>query len=65
MELDVILALASWAAFSNSVDINWQCDVAILATRQPGMNLERLIAKGVHILDCTNSLNGQSGVTAL
>jgi UDP-N-acetyl-D-glucosamine dehydrogenase len=50
---------------SNSVDINWQCDVAILATRQPGMNLERLIAKGVHILDCTNSLNGQSGVTAL
>jgi UDP-N-acetyl-D-glucosamine dehydrogenase len=50
---------------SNSVDINWQCDVAILATRQPGMNLEQLIAKGVHILDCTNSLTGQSGVTAL
>ena len=50
---------------SNSVDLDSQCDVAILATKQPGMNLGQLIANGVHILDCTNSLPTQSGVTSL
>lgn len=50
---------------SNSVDLDSQCDVAILATKQPGMNLEQLIANGVHILDCTNSLPMQSGITSL
>ena len=50
---------------SNPVDLGWHCDVAILATKQSGMNLEQLIASGVQILDCTNSLAGQSGVTAL
>jgi UDP-N-acetyl-D-glucosamine dehydrogenase len=50
---------------SKSVDLEWRCDVAILATKQPGMNLELLIASRVKILDCTNSLAGQSGVTAL
>lgn len=50
---------------SNSVDLDSQCDVAILATKQPGMNLEQLISNGVHILDCTNSLPTQSGVTSL
>lgn len=50
---------------SNSVGLESQYDVAILATKQPGMNLEQLIANGVHILDCTNSLPTQSGVTSL
>jgi UDP-N-acetyl-D-glucosamine dehydrogenase len=50
---------------SNSVELDSQCDVAILATKQPGMNLELLIANGVHILDCTNSLPMQSGITSL
>lgn len=40
---------------SKSVDIDWQCDIAILATNQPGMNIERLIEAGIQILDCTNS----------
>ena len=50
---------------SNPVDLDWVCDVAILATKQPGMDLSQLIAKGVPILDCTNSLSGQAGVTSL
>jgi UDP-N-acetyl-D-glucosamine dehydrogenase len=50
---------------SNPVDLEWACDVAILATKQPGMNLDQLIAKGVVILDCTNSLAGQPGVSSL
>ncbi len=50
---------------SNPVDLEWDCDVAILAIRQPGMQLEQLIAKGIQILDCTNTLPGQSGVSSL
>jgi UDP-N-acetyl-D-glucosamine dehydrogenase len=50
---------------SNPVDLDWVCDVAILATKQPGMDLSQLIAKGVPILDCTNSLSGQAGVSSL
>ena len=50
---------------SKSVDLGWHCDVAILATKQPGMNFDQLIARGVLILDCTNSLNGFAAVTSL
>jgi UDP-N-acetyl-D-glucosamine dehydrogenase len=47
------------------VDLDWECDVAILATNQPGLDLARLIANGVQILDCTNSITGQVGVSSL
>ncbi len=50
---------------SNPVDLDWDCDVAILATKQPGMILEQLINRGVQILDCTNSLTGQAGISSL
>ena len=50
---------------SDPVDLEWACDVAILATKQPGMNLDRLIARGIQILDCTNSIMGQIGVRSL
>jgi len=50
---------------SSSVDLEWNCDVAVLATKQPGMDLDRLIARGIQILDCTNSLKGQAGVSSL
>lgn len=50
---------------SNPVDLEWDCDVAILATKQPGMNLEQLINRGIRILDCTNSLIGKAGVSLL
>lgn len=50
---------------SQPVDLDWECDVAILATKQPGMNLNLLISKGIQILDCTNSITGQPGVSSL
>ena len=53
-----------WEA-SNPVDLDWLCDVAIIATKQPGMNLTQLIARGIQILDCTNSISGQAGVSSL
>ena len=50
---------------SRPVDLEWECDIAILATKQLGINIEQLIAKGIPILDCTNSLNRHSGVSSL
>jgi UDP-N-acetyl-D-glucosamine dehydrogenase len=50
---------------SESVELEWECDVVVLATKQPGMDIERLIARGVQILDCTNSLKKLPGVTSL
>ena len=47
------------------VDLDWACDVAILATKQPGMQFEQLINRGIQILDCTNSLSGRAGVSSL
>ncbi len=50
---------------TDPVDLDWECDVAILATLQPGLNVEKLAKSGVKILDCTNSLMNFSGITAL
>ena len=50
---------------SNPVDLDWACDVAVLAIKQPGVNLDQLIAHGIKILDCTNSITGQTGVSSL
>ena len=50
---------------SKPVDLDWQCDVAILAIKQPGMNLNELVVRGVQILDCTNSVTGLVGVVSL
>jgi len=47
------------------VDLSWECDVAILATKQPGMLFAQLLNRGIQILDCTNSLTGQPGVNSL
>jgi UDP-N-acetyl-D-glucosamine dehydrogenase len=54
----------SWDG-SKPVDLGWECNVAILATRQPGMDLEQLITRGVQILDCTNSMKSSNHVTSL
>jgi UDP-N-acetyl-D-mannosaminuronate dehydrogenase len=48
-----------------SVDLDWECDVAILATKQPGIDVTQLIRRGVQILDCTNSVKNVAGVTSL
>ena len=50
---------------SKPVGLEWDCDVAILATKQPGMDLERLAGRGIKILDCTNSITSLNGVTSL
>lgn len=50
---------------SEPVELNWACDVAILATRQVGMEIEQLVASGTKILDCTNSIWKLEGVTSL
>ncbi len=50
---------------SNPVDLDWKCDVAVLAVKQPGMNVDQLINRGVLILDCTNTLTSKAGVRSL
>jgi UDP-N-acetyl-D-glucosamine dehydrogenase len=50
---------------SSPVNLDWGCDVAILATTQAGMNLNQLITRGIKILDCTNSLTSGAGVSLL
>jgi UDP-N-acetyl-D-glucosamine dehydrogenase len=50
---------------SKPVDLDWECHLAILATSQPGMDVEQLITRGIQILDCTNSLKNVSGVIPL
>jgi UDP-N-acetyl-D-glucosamine dehydrogenase len=50
---------------SMPVELGWECDVAILATMQQGLDIDQLISRGVPILDCTNSLIGQLRVTHL
>jgi UDP-N-acetyl-D-glucosamine dehydrogenase len=54
--------VANWAG-SNPVNTDWNCDVAILATKQEGMDLTHLITQGTQILDCTNSIQLENGVT--
>jgi UDP-N-acetyl-D-glucosamine dehydrogenase len=56
--------VAAWEG-TQSVDLGWECDIAIIATKQPGMDIEQLIKRGVPILDCTNSSNYKSGITSL
>lgn len=47
------------------VDLKWDCDLAILATNHSEMDLSQLIATGIQILDCTNSISGHAAVTSL
>jgi UDP-N-acetyl-D-glucosamine dehydrogenase len=43
----------------------WDCDVAIVATNQPGLNVDSLLGRGIPVLDCTNNYGGQTGVELL
>ena len=47
------------------VGLDWDCDVAILATKQDGIEMGHLISKGIPILDCTNSFRLVQGVTSI
>jgi UDP-N-acetyl-D-glucosamine dehydrogenase len=50
---------------SKPVTEEWDCDVAIIATNQPGLNVRSLLAKGIPVLDCTNNYGNQTGVELL
>jgi UDP-N-acetyl-D-glucosamine dehydrogenase len=50
---------------TEAVSLDWPCDLAIMATNQPGVDVAKLIGKKVTILDCCNSLKGYPGVVAL
>jgi UDP-N-acetyl-D-glucosamine dehydrogenase len=43
----------------------WDCDVAIVATNQSGLNVKTLLARGIPVLDCTNNYGNQTGVELL
>jgi UDP-N-acetyl-D-glucosamine dehydrogenase len=50
---------------SQSVDLTWDCDLAILAIKQHGLDIAMLLSRGVPILDCTNSILNTIGVSSL
>jgi UDP-N-acetyl-D-glucosamine dehydrogenase len=56
--------VSTWEG-SKPVDLSWKCDVAILATKQPGMDVEQLVNQSIKILDCTNLIGHLAGVTSL
>ena len=56
--------VSKWES-STPVDISWECDVAVLVTNQPGMDIQAISSRGVPILDCTNSYASLAGVTLL
>ena len=43
----------------------WDCDVAIVATNQPGLDVKSLFTRGIPVLDCTNNYGGQTRVELL
>jgi UDP-N-acetyl-D-glucosamine dehydrogenase len=43
----------------------WDCDVAIVATNQPGLDVKSLLARGIPVLDCTNNYGEKAGVELL
>lgn len=50
---------------SEPVDLEWECDVAILTINQIGINITPLVKRGVNILDCTGSIEPSVGITSL
>ena len=50
---------------SNPVGLDWDCNVAILATNQPGIPFEKLTERGIQILDCTNTIKNLAGVVSI
>ena len=47
------------------VNESWDCDVAIVATNQPGLDVNSLLTKGIPVLDCTNNYGDLFGVELL
>ena len=47
------------------VSEKWDCDVAIVATNQPGIDVKSILARGIPVLDCTNNYGELAGVELL
>jgi UDP-N-acetyl-D-glucosamine dehydrogenase len=47
------------------VDISWECDVAVIATAQPGLPVTEISARGIPILDCTGVFKDLENVVRL
>ena len=47
------------------VNESWDCDVAIVATNQPGLDIKSLLAQEIPVLDCTNNYGELKGVELL
>lgn len=47
------------------VDLSWECDVAVVATAQPGMRVEEISLRGIPILDCTGIFKDLANVVRL
>jgi len=43
----------------------WDCDVAIVATNQLGLNVKSLLTRGIPVLDCTNNYGELAGIELL
>ena len=50
---------------SSPVDISWECDVAVIATAQPGLPVEIISSRGIPILDCTGAFKDLANVVRL
>ncbi|MBI3429727.1 MAG: nucleotide sugar dehydrogenase [Actinobacteria bacterium] len=56
--------VADWEGLA-PVDLSWECDVAVVATAQPGMRVEEIAARGIPILDCTGIFKELANVVRL
>ena len=43
----------------------WDCDVAVVATNQAGMDVKSILDRGIPVLDCTNNYGALTGVELL
>jgi UDP-N-acetyl-D-glucosamine dehydrogenase len=48
---------------SSNLDSNF--DIAVIATNQPGMDIQSIVNRGIPVLDCTNSFGHLDGVRVL
>ena len=56
--------VADWEGLA-PVDLSWECDVAVVATAQPGMHVEEVATRGIPILDCTGKFKDLANVVLL
>jgi len=56
--------VADWEG-SLPVDLLWECDVAVIATAQPGLPVAPISARGIPILDCTGVFKDMANVVRL